>query len=183
MRAKRVEGVLWMGGSKILIVFYSRSGTTRKIAQELAKTLRCDLEEITEATSRIGFFGYMRSVTEALLKRPAAIAATQRDVAGYDLVIVGTPVWCASLSSPVRAYLTANAVRLPDVTFFCCLGGSGSESAFAQMTAIVGKQPRAVCAIKQGDVQAGNYGGPLAIFEKALSVESAERTKASLAGT
>ena len=161
-----------MGGSRILIVFYSRSGTTRKIAQELARTLRCDLEEITEAKSRTGVFGYMRSATEALLKRPVAIAATQRDVAGYDLVIVGTPVWCASLSSPVRAYLTANAVRLPDVAFFCCLGGSGSESTFAQMTAIVGKQPRAVCAIKQGDVQVGNYGGPLAIFEKALSVRT-----------
>ncbi len=159
-----------MDGSKILIVFYSRSGTTRKIAQELARTLRCDLEEITEATSRIGFFGYMRSAMEAVRKRPAAIAATQRDVASYDLVIVGTPVWCSALSSPVRAYLMANAVRLPDVAFFCCLGGMASESTFAQMTAIVGRQPRAVCAIKQGDVQAGHYSGPLSTFEKALGV-------------
>lgn len=172
-----------MGGSKILIVFYSRSGTTRKIAQELAKTLRCDLEEIIEPKSRIGFFGYMRSLREALLKRPAAISAKQRDVAAYELVIVGTPVWASSLSSPVRAYLMATANQLPDVAFFCSLGGMGSESTFAQMTAIVSKKPRAVCAIRQAEVQAGNYGGPLTLFEKALSVESAERNKASLAGT
>jgi flavodoxin len=172
-----------MGGSKIIIVFFSRSGTTRKIAQELAKTLRCDLEEITEPKSRIGFFGYMRSVTQALLKRPATIAATRRNFAAYDLVIIGTPVWCSSISSPVRAYLMATAAQLPDVAFFCSLGGSGSESTFAQMAGIAGKKPRAVCAIRQGDVQAGDYCGPIAIFEKALSVESAERTKASLAGT
>jgi flavodoxin len=172
-----------MGGSKILIVFYSRSGTTLKIAQELARTLRCDLEEITEAKSRIGFFGYMRSATEALLKRPAAISANQRDVTSYDLVIVGTPVWGSSLSSPVRAYLMATAAKLPDVAFFCSLGGMGSESTFAQMAAIVGKQPHAVCAIRQAEVVAGNHVGPLAMFEKALRIESAERSKASFAGT
>ncbi|MFN0217843.1 MAG: flavodoxin family protein [Hyphomicrobium sp.] len=163
-----------MVGSKILVVFYSRSGTTRKIAQALAKAMRCDLEEISEPKSRAGFFGYTRSLLEALLRRPAVIAAKKRDVAAYDLVIVGTPVWGSSLSSPARAYLMATAPQLPDVAFFCCFGGSGSESTFAQMTAVTGKKPRACCAITQGEVQAGTFGGPLATFEKALSVMTAD---------
>ncbi len=161
-----------MDRSKILVAFYSRSGTTRKIAQALAESLRCGLEEITEFRSRTGTFGYMRSVLEAVLKRPTAIAANQRDVAAYDLVVVGTPVWGSSLSSPVRAYLTATAAQLPEVAFFCSLGGIGSESAFAQVTAVVGKKPRTVCAIRQGDVQAGTHGGGLSTFEKALTAVS-----------
>jgi len=138
----------------------------------LAEALPCDLEEITEPKSRTGFIGYMRSAMEALQKRPAVIAAKQRDVAAYDLVIVGTPVWGSSLSSPVRAYLMATAAQLPDVAFFCSLGGMGSESTFAQMTAIIGKRPRAVCAIRQSEVQVGTIGGLLSTFEKALSTTS-----------
>jgi flavodoxin len=45
MRAYRAERVVHMDGSKLLVVFYSRSGMTRTIAQALADELRCDLEE------------------------------------------------------------------------------------------------------------------------------------------
>jgi flavodoxin len=38
-----------MGAPKLLVVFYSRSGTTRRIAKALSEALKCDLEEITEA--------------------------------------------------------------------------------------------------------------------------------------
>ena len=158
-----------MDRSKRLVVYYSRSGTTRKMAQALAKSLRSDLEEITEAKSRSGFLGYMRSAIEAVRQRPSGIAGPRRDVASYDLVIVGTPVWASSLSSPVRAYLTKTAAQIPEVAFFCCLGGRGSENAFAQMTAIVGKKPIACCAITQGQVQAGTYIEPLFKFEKLLN--------------
>ena len=62
----------------------------------------------------------------------------------------------------------ATASQLPKVAFFCTLGARGSESAFAQMTAIVGKKPRAICAIAQGEVLSGGYSARLSAFEKAL---------------
>ena len=156
-----------MSASGILVVFYSRSGTTRRVAQALAEALKCDLEEITEPKPRTGFLGYMRSLLEARRKRPSIIAPNKHDVASYDLVVVGTPVWAWSLSSPVRAYLMATANQLPEVAFFCTLGGAGSESTFAQMTAIVGKPPRAVCAMTQREVLSGSL-VRLSAFAKAL---------------
>ena len=157
-----------MGASKTLVVFYSRSGTTRRIAEALSAALKCDLEEITEPRRRTGFLGYIRSLLEASRKRPSTIAPKKRDVSSYDLVVIGTPVWAWSLSSPVRAYLMATASQLPKVAFFCTLGGNGSESAFAQMTAIVGKEPRAICAITQREALSENYSDRLSTFEKAL---------------
>ena len=158
-----------MSASRTLVVFYSRSGTTRRIAQALSGALKCDLEEITEPRPRTGFLGYLRSLLEARRKLPSIIAPKKHDVSSYDLVVIGTPVWAWSLSSPVRAYLTATASQLPEVAFFCTLGARGSESAFAQMAAIVGKKPRAVCAITQREAFSASDVERLTAFEKALA--------------
>ena len=158
-----------MSTSKTLVVFYSRSGTTRRIAVALSEALKCDLEEITEPKPRTGFLGYIRSLLEARRKRPSIIAPRKHDVSSYDLVVVGTPVWAWSLSSPVRAYLMATASQLPEVAFFCTLGSTGSERTFAQMAAITGKTPRAVCAITQPEVLSTSCDERLMAFEKALA--------------
>lgn len=157
-----------MGASKTLVVFYLRSGTTRRIAEALSEALKCDLEEITEPKPRTGFLGYIRSLLEARRKRPSTIAPQKHDASSYDLVVIGTPVWAWSLSSPVRAYLMATANQLREVAFFCTLGAKGSESTFAQMTALVGKKPPAVCAIAQREALSGSRFERLSAFEKAL---------------
>jgi flavodoxin len=167
-----------MDASKTLVVFYSRSGTTRAIAQALSAALKCDLEEITEPKPRTGFLGYIRSLLEARRKHPSIIAPKKHDVSSYDLVAIGTPVWAWSLSSPVRAYLTTTASQLPEVAFFCTLGGKGSENTFAQMTAVVGKQPRAVCAITQREVLSGSL-VRLSAFTKALENSRISKTTGS----
>jgi len=168
-----------MSASRTLVVFYSRSGTTRRIAEALAEALKCDLEEITEPNPRTGFLGYIRSLLEARRKRPSIIAPKKHDVSSYDLVVIGTPVWAWSLSSPVRAYLMATASQLPEVAFFCTLGARGSESTFAQMTAIVGKRPRAVCAITQREALSGSHFERLSAFAKALENSRISKTTGS----
>ncbi|HYM04411.1 MAG TPA: hypothetical protein VET85_15765, partial [Stellaceae bacterium] len=147
-----------MATPKALVVYYSRSGTTRRLATAIAQALQCDVDEILDAGSRTGVLGYMRSLIEAFRRRPAAIQPAARDVRSYDLVIVGTPVWASAMSSPVRAYLLANKARLRDIAFFCTFGGRGSESAFAQMQELAGKAPRARCALTTGAVRSGSYG-------------------------
>jgi hypothetical protein len=91
--------------------------------------------------------------------------------------VIGTPVWAWSVSSPVRAYLAANKDRLPDVAFFCTLGGNGSDTAFAQMQEIVGKPPRATCAITAREVASGREGQQLAAFAGALRVPASSAAR------
>ncbi|WP_232450506.1 flavodoxin family protein [Burkholderia ubonensis] len=91
-----------MYADKILVVFYSRTGTTRRAGAALATMLHADVEEIVETHSRIGPFGFLRSLVEAINRKPAEIAASKRDPSAYDLVVIGTPVWAGSVSSPVR---------------------------------------------------------------------------------
>jgi flavodoxin len=157
-----------MADPRILIIYYSRSGTTRKVAESLSAVLTCDREEIVEANSRSGVLGYLRSLVEARRQRPATIAQPTNDPSSYDLIVIGTPVWAWSLSSPVRAYMMANRARLPAVAFFCTLGGAGSDRAFAQMQDLAGKSPRACFAVTAQDLASRGYEPRLAGFVKAL---------------
>jgi len=159
-----------MAAKKALVVFYSRSGTTRHLAKTLSRLMRCEIEEIVETGSRSGVVGYIRSLFEAVHKRSPQIKPLTKDPSSYDLVVIGTPVWAASVSSPVRSYLAAHRGRLPEVAFFCTLGGRGSGRAFAQMEALVGKAPRARCAVRAGEVALGNPGTKVLEFIRLLSV-------------
>jgi len=138
----------------------------------LAAALGSTVEEILEDRSRDGFLGYWRSIIEARLKHPPRILPARNDPSRFDLVIIGTPVWAWSVSSPVRAYLTANKDRFPAVAFFCTLGGAGSETAFAQMQGIVGKPPRATCAITDREVASGGEEPRLAKFAETLRLSA-----------
>jgi flavodoxin len=127
----RVDRGSHMPDAKILVVYYSRSGATRKLASSIAARLKADLEEICDYRDRSGPFGYLRSLVEAMRQSCVDIVPHGLDVASYDLIVIGTPVWAGSVSSPVRAYLAENRQQLPHVAFFCSLGGRGSESAFS----------------------------------------------------
>jgi flavodoxin len=153
-------------------VFYSRSGTTRRVATDLSTMLGASVEEITENSSRSGFLGYWRSVFEARRGHLPDLAPARHDPSSFDLVVIGTPIWAWSVSSPVRAYLATHKERFPAVGFFCTLGGKGSETAFAQMRAIVGKPPLATCAITALEMASGKEAPKLADFVRALRMPS-----------
>jgi menaquinone-dependent protoporphyrinogen IX oxidase len=96
----RNRGTRLVANLRTLVVYYSRSGTTRKIAEALSRALNANVEEIVESKSRAGFFGYLRSLVEAIQRNPSAIAQSKCDPSSYDRVIIGTPVWAWSVSSP-----------------------------------------------------------------------------------
>ena len=163
-----------MTTSKILIVYYSRTGATRRLAEALAKSLHADIEPIVDSKDRSGILGYLRSVAEVLQKHGAPIKPMRTDPRSYDLVVIGTPIWAWSVSSPVRSYLAANRGRLPDVAFFCTMGSRGSERAFEEMQAIAGKAPRAGCAVTAREVASEAYGRLIAQFMEQLKTQGFE---------
>lgn len=144
-----------MSEANVLVVYYSRTGTTRLLASAIAKTLSADLEGICDRSDRKGVGGYLRSLVDAIRKRPVRIVPAGLDVAAYDLVVIGSPVWAASMSAPVRSYLIENRTHLPRVAFFCSFGGRGADAALREMAELAGKQPVAVCKVKAASAHRG----------------------------
>lgn len=105
---------------KSLVVYYSRTGTTKKVGESISKILKCDLEEVIDAKiSRAGVKGWMISGKEAFLKKCPGIKEVKKDLSLYDLVIIGTPVWALTMSSPIRTYISQNKNKFKKVAFFC----------------------------------------------------------------
>ncbi len=132
------------------------------VAEALAAELKCDAEEVVVIKSRTGFVGIIRSLIEAMRQRPAQIATARLSPSSYDLVVIGTPVWAWSLSSPIRSYLINNNKNFPEVAFFCTLQHRGDEATFAQMQDLAGKVPRTKVAFRAADVIAGRFRSGLA---------------------
>lgn len=147
-----LPAALIMTSRTVLVAYFSQSGTTRTLAQTVARELDADIEEIQETAKRRGIVGYARSLAEALLGRSPGLRPSGHDPADYALVLIGTPVWAASVSTPVKAYLEQNKTRFPRVAFFATEGGHGANRVFSQMSEILGKQPDATLVLRQRDV-------------------------------
>jgi flavodoxin len=143
--------------ARTLVVCFSRTGHTRWIAERLAERLGADLDVITEKTSRGGLRGFLRSGYEATLQREAAIDQPTFDPARYDVVLIGTPVWNASVSSPVRAYLRRYRTAFRAVAFFLSFGGRGEARVFSQMQQATGLAP--LCTLAMRDAERGQPAG------------------------
>ena len=128
---------------KILVVYYSRDGHTRAVAQEIARKLGAEIEEIVDRKNRRGFFNWFLAGRDAAQKRLTEIGPLSCHPGSFDLVIIGTPVWAWNMTPAVRTYLTQQGDRIQQAAFFCTQGGSGGAQALASMAELWGRAPRA----------------------------------------
>jgi flavodoxin len=126
---------------KTLILFYSRTGMTKKVADKLAVIFNADTEEIYDTVNRSGASGYLLSGRDATFKKLTTLKPLIHNINEYELVIIGTPVWAWTMSTPVRTLLTEQKDKINKVAFFCTQGGSGAEKAFIQMAQLLNKKP------------------------------------------
>jgi flavodoxin len=150
---------------KILIVFYSRTGTTKKLAEEISKCIEnCEVEEIFDTQKREGTAGYLASGKDAVLKKKARIKETKKNPADFDLVIIGTPVWVLTMSSPIRTYIIKNKNRFKRIALFCTMGSMGEDNTFMDMEKLCDKKAMATCAIKTGEVVNNDFADEIRDF-------------------
>ena len=103
----------------ILCVYYSRTGNTEKLMQEIAADLNGELLKLDDGVDRSGLRGWLRSGLQAMSRRlpPVKPPETELPLSIYDLVIIGTPVWAGRCSSPVRSFLVEYGNELRRVAY------------------------------------------------------------------
>ncbi len=108
---------------KSLVVYYSRTGNARFVAETIAAEVGADIEEVVNLKKRSGTFGFLSSGFAARFGKGTKIAPTAKLPAAYDLVIVGTPVWAGQPTPAIRTYLKKNDFSGKKVAVFFAQGG------------------------------------------------------------
>jgi flavodoxin len=163
--------------NRILVVYHSRTGYTRRVALDLAGRLGADLDVIRIVQPMHGPVGYALCALEALAGLAPALRRQEKDPADYDFVVLGTPVWFWSLASPVRSWLEAHGRRARRYAFFCTMGGSGAGRVFAAMRELTGHAPLATLALTDAEIDA-TARAKLDAFVHAIRAGASRRTVA-----
>lgn len=173
---------------RILVVCYSRTGTTAEFAGRLAGELDADYERLQEYVPhrRSGIVGFLRSIFDVVYRRPAHLHPTTHQCADYDLIVVGTPVWAARASAPVATWLSQYGAELRAVAFFCTMDRRGDEETFLQMRSLAHRAPLATCAVSRRDLRGDASFAKLSRFVREIhdGLDAQEpQTPASLGAT
>jgi len=154
--------------SRILVVYYSMSGHTGRLAEDVARRCGADLEPIREVRPRAGATGAARALWDVLAKRHVALRRGQRRPVEYDLVALGTPVWAGRVSAPMRSWIDDHRQALPEVAFFCTAGGAGTERVFRQMRELCRREPVATLAVTERELGATETDARITRFAETL---------------
>lgn len=102
--------------TSILIVYYSLTGKTKRVADTLQRLTGADTFRLETKVP------YDEAAIERVQEDQAAgrlpELETLPDLFGYDLILVGTPVWWYTLSSPVIAFLRQTDFGAKRVSLF-----------------------------------------------------------------
>lgn len=158
--------------NKLLVVYFSRTGFTRIVARQLARACHADLEAIDDLQGRSHATSYAQSAFEALCHQSPLIERTTHAPQDYALVAVGGLVWMWNMASPVRSYLRRHHGQFERLALFCTYGGSGSRKVLQDMQALCDRPAVDTLALRDADIVARRFHGPLLRFTHAIQQAS-----------
>ncbi|KAA6396958.1 MAG: hypothetical protein EZS28_007513 [Streblomastix strix] len=157
--------------AKILIVYFTRGGATKFVADQLSDDLAkggvtVEREEVKSAQVKLGWWEYLKNIWGILTGWKYVIdVAPINKPADYDAVIFGTAVWCSKVSGPLNEWLSQQTFDADSKTIygsFAQAGGRGHDGVHAQIESIV-KKP---LAAKQSTLEKETKGDGTVAKEK-----------------
>ena len=116
---------------KILVAYFSASGTTRRAASLLAKAANAELFEIepkTPYTAADLDWTNKRSRSTLEMNDPASrpeIKGRIADMGAFDVVFLGFPVWWYTAPTIIKTFLESYDFSGKEIVLFATSGGSG----------------------------------------------------------
>ncbi|MCR5053311.1 MAG: flavodoxin [Lachnospiraceae bacterium] len=116
---------------KVLVAVFSASGVTKRVGEEIARIAGADFYEIIPKEIYTGDdLNWMNKQSRSSIEmnnpmsRPE-IAGTVSDMAIYDKVIIGFPIWWGVAPRIIETFLENYDLDGKTIIPFCTSGGSG----------------------------------------------------------
>ena len=122
---------------KVLVLYYSQTSNTKAVAEAIARQLNADMEEIVAVNPYDGDF--QATIERCIKEREAGvipeIQPVKANIADYDVIFLGYPVWFGTYAPPVTAFLNQADLSGKKVVPFCTFGSGGLESSAKELAA------------------------------------------------
>ena len=112
---------------KILVVYFSRSGNTREVADQIHEKVGGDIFEIQSVKPYPDDYDECVEQAKKELEkgyRPK-LKTMVKNIESYDVVFIGYPDWWSTIPAPVRVFLSAYNLSGKTIVPFCTHEGSG----------------------------------------------------------
>ena len=128
---------------KMLVLYYSQTSNTKAVAQEIATRLNADIEEVVAVNPYDGDFRATieRSAQEREQGVTPEIQPVAADLAKYDVIFIGFPVWFGTYAPPIATFLNQVDLTGKKIVPFCTYGSGGLDSSVRDLAE---KQPNAI---------------------------------------
>ncbi len=117
--------------SRILVAYFSASGTTASVARQLAKAAGADIYEILPAvpytTSDLNWMDEQSRSSVEMNDKSSRPALADRDakIADYDTILLGFPIWWYVAPTIINSFLESYDFSGKKIVLFATSGGSG----------------------------------------------------------
>lgn len=110
-----------------LVLYYSENGTTKAVAEELQKQLGADIEAIEAVEPYSGNFQATieRCNKERESGQTPALKALQSNIADYDTIYLGYPIWFGTYALPIATLVKEQTFEGKTIIPFCSFGSGG----------------------------------------------------------
>jgi flavodoxin len=98
--------------SSTLVVYVTRTGHARALAETIAKNIGAKTHEIVDLVNRRGIFGYLKSGAQAARNKATPIKEEPVDLTKMDTIILVQPVWAGSVCPPIRTWLNTHKAEI-----------------------------------------------------------------------
>lgn len=118
---------------KTLVLYYSQTGTTKAVAEELQKRLGADIEQIEIESPYSGTYDetIARCQKEMESGELPVLKPLKSYISQYDTIYLGYPVWFGTCASPVLALVKQQKFEGKTVIPFCTFGSGGLNATTA----------------------------------------------------
>ena len=118
---------LTASAQKVLVLYYSETGTTKTVAQEIQKQLGADIEAIEPVQPYSGNFQetMQRGQREQQSGQTPALKPLKKKIADYDVIFLGYPIWFGTYAMPIATLVKENDFAGKTIVPFCTFGSGG----------------------------------------------------------
>ena len=124
-----------------LVLFYSKTGSNRYLAERAAKALDARIEELHPSMNIYPFL-----LLGTAMGFGAGTKKLTVDPGDYHRVVVAAPLWMGKFALPVQSFVRKYAGKLNEISFITCCGSTeekkndrfGYEKAFSHMRKLAG---------------------------------------------